>query len=154
MGTDDLVRKGEEAIAAAEWETARAFLEKALEREESPEALTGLSKVATIQREYERSIELEERAFELFKRGGQVESASRSAYWLTFMYATYAGNFSAASGWKERAASVLEGAGDSAANGWILLLETPFTNDPAERERLATAALSTAHRFGDVDLEI
>src|SRR5688500_13854521 len=108
MGTDDLVRKGEEAIAAAEWETARAFLEKALEQEESPEALTGLSKVAAIEREYERSIELEERAFELFKRGGRVESASRSAYWLTFMYATYAGNFSVAMGWKERAASVLD----------------------------------------------
>ena len=154
MGAEDLLRKGEEAIAAADWETARACLEKVLEREESPEALTGLSKVAAIEREYERSIELEERAFELFKRGGQVESASRSAYWLTFMYATYAGNFSAAMGWKERAASVLERAGDSAANGWVLLLETPFTNDPAERERLAASALTTAHRFGDVDLEI
>ncbi len=154
MGAAELLRKGEDAIAAADWKTARACLEQALEHEESPEALTGLSKVATMEREYERSIELEERAFELFRSAGQVESASRSAYWLAFMYATYAGNFSAAMGWKERAASVLDGAGDCAAQGWLQLLETPFTSDPAERERLGMSALATARRFGDVDLEI
>ena len=72
MGTEDLLHKGEEAIAAADWETARVCLEKVLEREESPEALTGLSKVAMIEREYERAIELNERAFELFRGAGRV----------------------------------------------------------------------------------
>ena len=58
---EDLLRGGERAIAAADWETARACLERALEEGDSPDALTGLSKVAMIEREYERAIEYRER---------------------------------------------------------------------------------------------
>ena len=67
---EDLLRDGEDAVAAADWETARVCLERALERRREPEALTGLSKVAMIDREYERAIELKERAFELYKAAG------------------------------------------------------------------------------------
>lgn len=145
---------GERAIAAADWETARACLKRALEEGDCPDALTGLSKVAMIEREYERAIELRERAFDLYKAAGQLARASDSAIWLTFMYATYHGNFSAALGWKERAASVLDGTEESAAHGWLTLLQAPFSRDPAEREQLAVSALAIARRFGDVDLEI
>ena len=107
-----------------------------------------------IEREYERAIELKERAFELYRRAGQAAEASDNATWLTFMYATYHGNFSVALGWKQRAASALEGAEESAAHGWLTLLDAPFTRDPAEREQLARSALETARRFGDTDLEI
>jgi DNA-binding CsgD family transcriptional regulator len=151
---EDLLRRGEHAIAAADWETARAFLERALEEGDSPDALSGLSKVAMIAREYERAIELRERAFDLYKAAGLLAGASDSASWLAFMYATYHGNFSAALGWKERAESVLEGTEESAAHGWLALLQAPFSRDPAERERLAVSALAIARRFGDVDLEI
>ena len=151
---EDLLRAGERAIAAADWEAARACLERALEAAESPEALTGLSKVAMIEREYERAIELRQRAFELYKAAGHLGRASDSAIWLTFMYATYHGNFSAALGWKERAESVLDGTEETAAHGWLRLLEAPFSRDPTEREQLAGSALAIARRFGDVDLEI
>jgi DNA-binding CsgD family transcriptional regulator/HPt (histidine-containing phosphotransfer) domain-containing protein len=151
---EDLLREGERAIAAADWATARACLERALEEGDSPDALTALSKVAMVEREYERAIELKERAFDLYKAAGQLERASDSAIWLTFMYATYHGNFSAAFGWKQRAESVLDGTEESAAHGWLRLLEAPFSRDPAERERLAVSALAIARRFGDVDLEI
>ena len=70
------------------------------------------------------------------------------------MYATYHGNFSAALGWKERAASVLDGTEETAAHGWLTLMGAPFSRDPAEREQLAVSALAIARRFGDVDLEI
>jgi DNA-binding NarL/FixJ family response regulator len=125
-----------------------------LEDGDDPDALTGLSKVAMIERGYERAIELRERAFDLYKTSGRLERASDSAIWLTFMYVTYHGNFSAALGWKERAASVLEGAEESAAHGWLMLLQAPFSHDPAEREQLAVSALGIARRVGDVDLEI
>jgi hypothetical protein len=45
---EDLLRQGEEAIVAADWERARACLEEVLARHESPDALIGLSKVAMI----------------------------------------------------------------------------------------------------------
>src|SRR5687768_2159936 len=95
---EDLLRAGEHAIAAADWETARACLERALDTGESAEALTGLSKVAMMERDYERAIELRERAFELHRAAGEFAGASVGAIWLTFMYATYHGNFSAALG--------------------------------------------------------
>ncbi len=151
---EDLLRAGENAIAAADCETARACLERVLEAGENAEALTGLSKVAMLEREYERAIELKERAFDLYKAAGELAGASDTAIWLTFMYATYYGNFSAALGWKERAASSLEGTEETAAHGWLTLLQAPFSRDPAERERLAVSALAIAQRFGDVDLEI
>ena len=151
---EDLLREGEEAIAAADWQRARVCLERVLEQGESPEALTGLSKIAMIDREYERAIELKERAFELYRRAAQFAPALDSASWLAFMYATYHGNFSAALGWKERAASVLEGVEECAAHGWLALLNAPFTRDRAEREQLGVSALAIARRFGDVDLEI
>jgi hypothetical protein len=62
---EDLLHGGERAIAAADWETARACLERVLEDGDDPDALTGLSKVAMIERGYERAIELRERAFDL-----------------------------------------------------------------------------------------
>jgi DNA-binding CsgD family transcriptional regulator len=151
---EDLLHDGEEALAVADWERARGCFERVLEHEESPEALTGLSKISMIDREYERAIELKERAFELYVRGGQFAPASDNAIWLTFMYVTYHGNFSVGLGWKERAASVLEGVEECAAHGWLTLLNAPFARDPAERERLAVSALAIARRFGDVDLEI
>jgi DNA-binding CsgD family transcriptional regulator len=151
---EDLLTSAERAIAAADWQTARACLERALEEGDSPDALTGLSKVAMFEREYERAIELRERAFDLYKAAGEQARASDSAIWLTFMYATYHGNFSAALGWKERATSVLDGTEESAAHGWLTLLQAPFSRDPAEREQLAVSALAIGRRFGDVDLEI
>src|SRR5215208_2024357 len=151
---EDLLREGEEAIAAADWQTARACLERALETGQSPDALTGLSKVAMIERDYERAIELKERAFDLYKAAGRVADASDVAFWLTFMYATYHGNLSAALGWKERAASVLDGAAETAAHGRLAIIEAAFSSDPAERERLATSALTVARRFGNADFEI
>jgi DNA-binding CsgD family transcriptional regulator len=150
----DVLREGDEALAAADWERARACFARVLEQRERPEALTGLSKIAMIEREYERAIELKERAFELYRRAGRRAEASDIASWVTFMYATYHGNFSVALGWKERAARALEGVEECAAHGWLELLNAPFSRDPAERERLAVSALAIARRFEDADLEI
>jgi DNA-binding CsgD family transcriptional regulator len=151
---DHLLRAGKQAIAAADWDTARACFERALDAGDEPNALTGLSEVAMYEREYERAIALRERAFELYKEIGEFAPASVGAIWLTFMYATYHGNFSAALGWKGRAETVLDGTEETAAHGWLLLLQAPFSHDSAEREQLAMSALAIGRRHGDVDLEI
>jgi DNA-binding CsgD family transcriptional regulator/tetratricopeptide (TPR) repeat protein len=152
-GAEELVRDGLEALAAADWDTARSFFEQAQEVEPSPEALNGLSEVANFQGEYERSIELKEEAFREFRSRNQPIRAADVARWLAFMYATYNGNYSVASGWMGRAASLMEGVPESAAHGWLVLDRAPFSRDPAERQQLATAALTIAQRYGDTDLE-
>ncbi len=58
-----------------------------------------------------------------------------------------------AGGWMARAASFLENEDECAGHGWLVLDRAPFADDAGERERLATAALAIARRFGDVDLE-
>src|SRR5215218_5630462 len=68
---DDRLRSGREALAAADWERARSFFERAREYEETPEVLDGLSEVAHFHRQYERASELKERAFAAYRRAGR-----------------------------------------------------------------------------------
>ena len=152
-GADDLVRAGHEALAAADFERARSCFERARELEETPEALDGLSEVAHLEGEYDRAIELKERAFAAYRRSGKRASAADLARWLAFLHGTYHGNWSVAGGWMGRAASLLEGVDECAAHGWLILDQAPFTRNPSERENYAASALTIARRFGDADLE-
>jgi DNA-binding CsgD family transcriptional regulator len=152
-GAVDLLRSGREALAAADWETARSCFERARQRDETPEALDGLSEVAHFAGDYDRAIELKERAFATYRSGGKRVEAADAARWLAFLHATCHGDFSAASGWMGRAETLLEGLDECAAHGWLVLDRAPFSRDASERESCALAALAIARRFGDGDLE-
>jgi DNA-binding CsgD family transcriptional regulator len=150
---DRLPREGWEALAAADWPTARRSFEEALAVSESAEALDGLSLALHFQREYDAAIEVKERAFAAYRREGRPADASETARWLAFLHGTYQGNWSVASGWMGRAQSLLEGVEECAAHGWLILDGAVFTRDAKEREQCAASALTIARRFGDADLE-
>ena len=150
LNADDLLIAGREALAAADWDTARGCFEKL---GESAEALDGLSQAAHFQGDHARAIELKERAFAAYRRRGKRVEAAELARWLAFLHGAVHGNAAAANGWMARAESLLEEVEECAAHGWLTLDRAPFTDDAAERERLATAALAIARRFGDRDLE-
>lgn len=152
-GAEDLLRDGGAALAAAEWETARACFEQALALGESAEALDGLGDAVHWLGEYERAIELKERAFVAYNRVGQAVEASEQARVLAFLHGAVRGNDAAANGWFARAESLLEGMDETIAHGWIAFERAPLSRDAREREQLATAALGIARRFGDADLE-
>jgi tetratricopeptide (TPR) repeat protein len=152
-GADDLLRSGREALAEADWERARSCFEQSLGQEETPEALDGLSEVAHFAGEYDRAIELKERAFAAYRRDGKPVDAANVARWLAFLHATCHGNFSVAGGWMGRAEGLLEPIDECAAHGWLILDHAPFSRDPGERENCAVSALAIARRFGDTDLE-
>ena len=150
----DHLSSGREALAAADWEKARLCFEQAGEHlGKTAEVLDGLSQAAHFQGEYDRAIALKERAFAAYRRRGKRVEAAELARWLAFLNGTVHGNMAAASGWMARAESLLEGVEECAAHGWLTLNRAPFSDDTAERERLATAALAIAQRFGDADLE-
>jgi DNA-binding CsgD family transcriptional regulator len=153
MDAEHLLRRGREALAAGDWESARSCFEQAGQLGETAEVLDGLSQVLHFQGEYDRAIELKQRAFSAYRRRGQRVEAAVLARWLAFLHVSVHGNMAAANGWMARAESLLEGVEESAANGWLTLDRAPFTRDASERERLATAALANARRFGDGDLE-
>jgi DNA-binding CsgD family transcriptional regulator len=148
-----LPREGWEALAAADWPTARRSFEDALAESESAEALDGLSQALHFQREYDAAIEVKERAFAAYRSEGRPADAADTARWLAFLHGTYLGNFSVASGWMGRAQGLLEDVEECAAHGWLVLDGAVFTRDANEREQCAASALTIARRFGDADLE-
>jgi DNA-binding NarL/FixJ family response regulator len=149
----ELARAGSEALAGADWETARSSFERARELAETGEVLDGLARTLHFQGEYQSAIELSERAFSAYRSENQLVAAADTARWLAFLHAAINGNLAAASGWMARAEELLEGADECAGHGWLVIDRAPFTRDLAERERLATAALAIARRYGDADLE-
>lgn len=156
MGADpvnDLLRNGGEALAAADWEAARSCFEQARELGETAEVLDGLSQAAHFQGEHLEAIELKERAFAAYRRGGKQAQAAEVARWLAFLYGAVHGNRAAANGWMAWAERLLEGVEESVEHGRLALDRAPWTDDPAERERHAMTALTIARRFGDRDLE-
>ncbi len=150
---EDLVQDGWKALAEADWDAARTCFERATELRETAETLDGLGRALHFQRDYARALEVTERAFATYRQEGNGVAAAGCARWLAFLHGAINGNMAVASGWMERAASLLEGAEECAGHGWLVLDRAPFTGDAEERGRLATAALAIARRFGDVDLE-
>ena len=155
MGAEaaELSRRGWEALAAADWDAARSCFERAGEQAQTPEVLDGLSQVCHFQGEYDRAIELKERAFAAYRRRAKRVKAADVARWLGFLHATCRGNLAVASGWMARAESLLGDVEECAAHGWLILDRAPFSRDVSEREKCAASALAIARRFGDADLE-
>jgi tetratricopeptide (TPR) repeat protein len=145
----DLLRRGREALAAADWDVARACFDEALAIEESPEALDGPAQAAHYLGDYDRAIELGERAFAAHRGRGAAGDAARVARWLAFFYFAVHANLAAA---MARAESLLEGAEESVDHGWLALDRAPWSSDATERSKHAMAALTIARRFGDRDL--
>ncbi|MGH3012171.1 MAG: LuxR C-terminal-related transcriptional regulator [Gaiellaceae bacterium] len=150
---DELLRLGRDALAAADWERARAIFEEAAELGESAEVLDGLGEALQFGGEHARAIDVKERAFAEYERRGLRAEAAELARWLAFLHASVRGNMAAANGWMARAESMLEGVEESAAHGWLMLDRAPWTSDASEREQFATAAIAIARRYGDRDLE-
>ena len=96
---DRLPREGWEALAAADWPTARRSFEEALAESESAEALDGLSQALQFQCEYDAAIEVKERAFAAYRREGRPADAADTARWLAFLHGTSRGTSPSASGW-------------------------------------------------------
>jgi DNA-binding NarL/FixJ family response regulator len=144
---------GREALAAADWERARSCFERARRLGETAEVLDGLGQVAHFQGMHRDAIELLERAFAAYSRRDMRAEAAEVARWVAFLYGGLHGNMAAANGWMARAERLLEGAEESVEHGRLALDRAPWTDDPAERERCAMAALAIARRFGDRDLE-
>lgn len=152
-GASRHVVEGWEALAAADWASARSSFERARAEAETAEVLDGLSQVAHFEGDYDTAIELKERAFAEYRSSDKLVQAADTARWLGFLHGTFHGNFAVASGWMARAGRLLEGVDDCAAHGWLILDRAPFTRDSSEREQCAASALAIAKRFGDADLE-
>jgi DNA-binding NarL/FixJ family response regulator len=152
-GRDDLMRQGWDALAAADWEAARAGFAEACELEEDAESLDGLGRALHFRRDYAAAIEVTERAFAAYRQQDRIVEAADRARWLAFLHGAINCNMAAASGWMGRAATLMGELDECPGHGWLAFDRAPLTDDVAERQRLAMSALAIARRFGDADLE-
>jgi DNA-binding NarL/FixJ family response regulator len=146
--------EGYRALATGQWAVARDAFERALETDDSPDALDGLGRALWWLREERESIVYRERAYAGFRRKGDLARAARIALWLSREYALVFDNGAAANGWLARAERLLRDIAPGGERGWLDLTRSERARDPAESARLATAALRIAVDVEDADLEL
>jgi DNA-binding NarL/FixJ family response regulator len=140
------------AFARSDWEAARVGFERALEGGPIPEALDGLGQALLWLGDEEGAITTRAKAFAEYQRRGDDEAAANVAIYLAAEY-RIAGNASLANGWLGRGQRLLEGCGDSPAQGWLQFELAKRSRTAEEAEGHARRAVEVARRIGDAGLE-
>ena len=107
---DPALARGHSALTMGRWAEARAEFEAALAEAETAEGCFGLAAALWWLGENHACVERCTRAYALFRRCGDDESATRAAVWLGITYKSNFANFAAANGWLGRAHRLLESA--------------------------------------------
>lgn len=152
----ELVARGNEALAEADWETAQRLLTEALALDETPEALEGLGKATFFLNQGERALDARERAYAGYREAGRVTDAARVAVALAWDYRSTRGEHAVGEGWLARARRLLAGIEPTDVHAWLALREASFAlpGNPGLARRRCAEAEALARELGDVDLEM
>jgi ATP/maltotriose-dependent transcriptional regulator MalT len=151
---EDALARGHEALAAGDWDDARAAFEEALVVSDSPEALDGLGRTLWWLRDERGAVVHRERAYAGFRRDGELARAARIALWLSREFAVAFDNHAASRGWLARAERLLRDVAPGAEQGWLDLARSESVTDPTMAASLASGALGVALATEDTDLEL
>jgi tetratricopeptide (TPR) repeat protein len=152
-----LLTRGQQAIEAGQWSTAREAFEAAVEVSESAEALFGLGVALWWLGETEATVRHHECAYAAFRRRPDPKQALLAAFWLCLTYRMSLGNQAASQGWLGRAASLIEEFELGPLSGWVLVARAYLATDsghPGEGEKHAREAKMIARNAGDPDLAL
>jgi DNA-binding NarL/FixJ family response regulator len=152
------IEAGREALARGAWGEAKEAFERALEAEETPEALEGLAEARWWQDDEKGTFAARERAYHLYLKKGDKAAAARMAMWMATDSLEFRGEPAVASGWLQRASRLLEGLPDRPESGWLAVwkgqLALMVDNDPATARPLGESAAEAGRRLGLIDLEM
>ena len=151
----ELLKRGEGALAAGDWEGARAAFGDAVRDDASPapEALDGLGRTLWWLGDVDGAIEHRERAYTTLRASGAIDEAAMIALWLAREYLEAVGNEPASNGWLARAEGLVRERPGGPAEGWLELTRGGRAFDPAEMRARADSALDHARRRSDRNLE-
>ena len=151
-----LIARADEALAAADWNTARGLFAKALTHGELPEALEGLGKANFFLNEGDLALDARERAYAAYRDAGRAVDAARVAIALAWDYRAFRGEHAVSDGWLARARRLLEGRGPTPERGWLALREASFMlpGDPVSAHERCAGAEALGREIGDTDLEM
>jgi DNA-binding NarL/FixJ family response regulator len=153
----DPLSNGWARLADGEWEAAGASFANALAREETPEALEGLSWAAWWLDDAEAVFDARERAYRLYRRRGEPASAARMATWLAADHLDFRGAVAVAGGWLQRAGRLLDPLEPGPEHGWLAFHQgyiAHLSGDAAKAGELGARAAEAGRRFGVPDLEM
>ena len=139
------------------WDAARARFEAAVSAQETPEAFEGLSWAAWWLDDAEAVFAARERAYQLYKKAGDVAGAARMATWLACDQLDFHGAFAVAGGWLGRAHRLLDPLEPGPEHGWLAFLEGYMAHASGETAKAAEFGRRTVElgrRFDVPDLEM
>jgi LuxR family transcriptional regulator, maltose regulon positive regulatory protein len=146
------------ALRRADWETAQAAFEAALQQEPTPTAFEGLSWACWWLSDATALFAAREQAYQLYRQQGDRRGAARMATWIGWDYAEFRGQMAIANGWRQRAWRYLEGLEAAPEHGWLILLEgataIEVINDTATARQAGIEAAELGRRLGVIDLEV
>jgi ATP/maltotriose-dependent transcriptional regulator MalT len=150
--TDPLAR-GEEALRAGDWESARAAFEDALAGPATAAAHDGLGRAHWWLGNLDDALAHREAAYAELRRRGEPRPAARIALWLAREYLEAVGNDPASNGWVARAQGLLRDAEPGAEHGWLEIARGDRASEPKAMRGHAERARDIARTFGEADLE-
>jgi LuxR family maltose regulon positive regulatory protein len=146
------------ALSRGDWERARAAFEESLAEGESPEALEGVGCAGHMLNEDRLTIDARERAYRLYIERGDKGSAARIAAWLAADCLMFRGEPAVASGWLQRAHSLIDDLDPGVDHGWLAIHEghiaIALDEDTAKARRLAARAVELGRAFAAPELEM
>ena len=156
MSADPLVA-GWGELRQAHWEAARERFQAALDVEETPEALEGLSWAAWWLDDGDAVFAARERAYRLYRSRADAAGAARMATWLAADQLDFFGAWAVASGWLRRAHRLLDELEPGPEHGWLAFHEGYLAHaegDTGAATELAEQAIELGRRFAVADLEM
>lgn len=146
------------ALGNGDWEGARTAFEQSIAAGESPEALEGLGAAAQMLNDDTLTFDARERAYRLYVGRGDRGSAGRVAAWLAADCLLFRGEPAVASGWLQRAHSLIDELEPGVDHGWLAIHEghiaLSLDEDTAKARRLAVRAIELGRSFGAPELEM
>jgi len=153
----DPLTDGWAELDAGRWNAARASFEGAIARDETAEALEGLSWAAWWLDDPDAVFNARERAYRLYRVQDEPASAARMATWRAADELDFRGAVAVASGWLQRASRLLEPLTPGPDHGWLAFHEgfiAHLSGDSANAVELGASAAEIGRRFGVPDLEM
>ena len=144
-------------LRKGDWAEARSIFETALEHEQTPEALEGLSWAAWWLDEAELLFASREGAERLYNRAGDAAGAARMCTWLASDHLDFNGASAVAAGWLRRAHRLLDPLEPGPEHGWLAFHEGYLAHgrgDSTEARERAVVAATLGRRHGVPDLEM
>ena len=142
------------ALARGDFATARGELESALAVCDAAEIRQLLAGVCLVLEDLDAAEHHAEAAYRRHREDGNPAGAAAAAMAIAAVH-EWTGNEGAVNGWLARARRHVDEAGECVERGYLELARIGcVVPDVVELEASADAALETARRFGDTDLEV